>query len=126
MSLSSELRLGNILQYDGRYVKIQPSDLLAIYQIEIAQNAGSRRAMDYCRVELTPEIMPKLGFEKVKFESDLRGEWSKGKYHVSLSKGKMVIVNGLGMYHYLGDCKYVHDLQNWMHLFNIDLQIDLS
>lgn len=57
---SSELMLNNYLQYDGRYVKVQPSDLLAIYQIEIAIKAGVNRSMDYEPIPLSPEIMAKI------------------------------------------------------------------
>lgn len=126
---ASELRIGNYLKYNGTpdmYVRVQPSDILAIYQIEIANKAGVKRSMDYQYIPLTDEIMNRIkSFERVKFEPEIRGEYSLGKYHVSISKGKLIIVNTLGMTHTIGDCRYLHELQNWFHLFGKDLEITL-
>lgn len=102
-----DLRIGNIVLWNDCELIIDPSDIVAVYQCQISGKDSGRKG-----IPITPELLIRAGFERVKFEPELRGEFHIGKYHVSIKKQKMLLVNSIGMFHEIGKCRYLHQLQN--------------
>lgn len=115
MIQASELRIGNIIKYYGRYTRVEPNNIT-----ELSKGAG-----DYKPIPLTEEILLKCGFEKINKhkELDSHGYLMDGMEYLH------TIDNGITFTDSVQneiEFKYLHQLQNlYFALTNKELEVNL-
>ena len=125
---ANELRIGNWVNEFGIPKQVTPNLILKLYQIEIA----GKVAIDISPIPLTPEILVKAGFDRVKNKY-------QDNYVVSFSNWDFYSVQEReGIFYFSNDksdagcyvitrVDFVHKLQNLLYeLSGKELNIDLN
>jgi hypothetical protein len=100
MTLANELRAGNLLKLEGRWVVV---DGQAIRDISIISGEAGR----YERIPLTSEVLTRCGFrdDSLRVSNDVG--WA---FNLELVKGEMVLA--VEDYALPVGCRFLHHLQN--------------
>ena len=118
---AKELRIGNYFKFGELIHTCKPCDILNIYQSEIAKTSCD----EYNPIELTPEILEKCGFIKIKSNYELAECFDYMLQPIIIDMANNSIkINGV--YQNVVVPEYLHQLQNlYFDLTGKELEINL-